>query len=149
MTFFHETLYDVHLAHLGHGYSQRFEVKRVLFEEKTEHQHLIIFENGRFGRVLALDGIIQTTEGDEYAYHEMLVHVPLFALGDPKRVLIIGGGDGGTLREALRHDVEKVTMVEIDRRVIDLCTEYMPSLSAGAFDDPRADIVIDDGIKYV
>ncbi|MEX2451005.1 MAG: polyamine aminopropyltransferase [Rhodospirillales bacterium] len=149
MTVFHETLYDGHLAHLGHEYSQRFGVKQVLFEEKTEHQHLIIFENPRFGRVLALDGIIQTTEGDEYAYHEMLVHVPMFALGDAKQVLIIGGGDGGTLRETLRHDVERVTMVEIDRRVIDLCETYMPSLSAGAFEDPRADVIIDDGIKFV
>ena len=149
MTFFEETLYNGEDGRLGHGYFQRYQIKQVLFEEKTEHQHLIIFENQHFGRVLALDGIVQTTEADECAYHEMLVHVPLFALESPKNVLIIGGGDGGALREALKHSVESVTMVEIDPRVIDLCKEYMPSLSGGAFDHPRAKLIIADGIKFV
>ena len=125
MKFFDETLYEGRYGHLGHGYSQRFRIDRILFEEKTEHQHLIIFENSRFGRILTLDGVIQTTEADEFAYHEMLVHVPLFALGDAKNVLIIGGGDGGTLREVLRHPIETATMVEIDPRVIDLCKKYI------------------------
>ena len=149
MKFFEETLYQGQEGELGHGYSQRYEVSRVLFEEKTEHQHLVIFENARFGRILALDGVIQTTEADESAYHEMLVHVPMFALDNAKDVLIIGGGDGGTLREVLKHAAGNITMVEIDSRVIDLCAEFMPSLSNGAFDDPRANVVIDDGIKFV
>ena len=149
MKFFDETLYDGQNGHLGHGYFQRFQIDRILFEEKTEHQHLIIFENSRFGRVLALDGVIQTTEGDEFAYHEMLVHVPLFALGDAKNVLIIGGGDGGTLREVLLHPVDSATMVELDSRVIELCKEFMPSLSLNAFNDPRANVIIDDGIKFI
>lgn len=149
MKFFEETLYQGQEGELGHGYSQRYEVSRVLFEEKTEHQHLVIFENARFGRILALDGVIQTTEADESAYHEMLVHVPMFALDNAKDVLIIGGGDGGTLREVLKHAAGNITMVEINSRVIDLCAEFMPSLSNGAFDDPRANVVIDDGIKFV
>jgi spermidine synthase len=147
--FFEETLYNGQGGRLGHGYFQRYQIQQVLFEEKTEHQHLIIFENQHFGRVLALDGIVQTTEADESAYHEMLVHVPLFALDQPQNILIIGGGDGGALREALRHPVETVTMVEIDPRVIDLCKEYMPSLSGGAFYHPRANLIIADGIQFV
>ena len=81
-----ETLYE--------GYGQRFRMDKLLHEVRTEHQHLVIFENPRMGRVMALDGVIQTTEADEFVYHEMLVHVPLIAHGSPKKVLIIGGGDG-------------------------------------------------------
>ena len=93
---------------LHSGYHQGFRVKEVLFESKTEHQHLVIFESQDFGRVMALDGVIQTTERDEFVYHEMLAHVPLFAHGNAKDVLIIGGGDGGLLREVLRHpEVER------------------------------------------
>ncbi|MBL6927596.1 MAG: polyamine aminopropyltransferase [Rhodospirillales bacterium] len=139
----------LHDGAVSHGYAQRFEVSRVVYRNKTDFQDLIIFETPHFGRVLALDGIIQTTERDEFAYHEMLAHVPLFAHGEPARVLIIGGGDGGVLREVLRHDVETATMVEIDRTVVDLCREYMPGLSDGAFDDPRADLLITDGLKFV
>lgn len=132
------------------GYTQRFEISKVLFRETTEFQDLIIFETPFFGKVLALDGIIQTTEADEFCYHEMMVHVPVMAHGSAKRVLIIGGGDGGCLREALRHPgIERATMVEIDRTVVDLCREHMPSLSDGAFDDPRADLIITDGLKFV
>lgn len=135
---------------LFQGYGQTFDVDRVLFENQTEHQHLIIFENRAFGTVMALDGIVQTTQRDEFIYHEMLVHVPLIAHGNPRRVLIIGGGDGGSLRETLKHaTVERVTQVEIDASVIDMCRSYLPGHSAGAFDDPRADIVIGDGFAYV
>jgi spermidine synthase len=140
----------LHVEITKKGYAQRFEVKSVLFHEKTEFQDLVIFETPHFGRVLALDGIIQTTEGDEFCYHEMQAHLPILAHGNAKRVLIIGGGDGGVLREVLKHkDVEVCTMVEIDRGVVDLCTKYMPSLSDGAFDNPRTDLVIADGLKYV
>ncbi|MDH2433547.1 polyamine aminopropyltransferase [Pokkaliibacter sp. MBI-7] len=132
------------------GYGQSFTIDKVLFESKTEHQHLIIFENCDFGRVMALDGVIQTTERDEFIYHEMLTHVPLFAHGKARRVLIIGGGDGGILREVLRHpEVEQVTMVEIDAQVIEMCRTYLPGHSDGAFDDPRATIVINDGVEFV
>ena len=109
----------------------------------------MIFETPFFGRVLALDGVIQTTERDEAAYREMLSHVPIFAHGNVKDVLIIGGGGGGALREVLRHnDVEQATMVEIDSSVVDLC-EYLPMLSNDAFDDPRTELVIADGLSFV
>jgi spermidine synthase len=141
-TWFSETLHP--------GFQQRFEMSKVLFRSQTELQDLIIFENPYFGRILALDGVIQTTERDEPCYHEMLAHVPILAHGAAKEVLIIGGGDGGALRDVLKHDtIDRATMVEIDRSVVDMCAEFMPSLSDGAFDNPRADIVITDGVKYV
>ncbi|MCP4598231.1 polyamine aminopropyltransferase [Neptuniibacter sp.] len=135
---------------LHKGYGQAFDVEEVLFEQQTDSWHLIIFRNTTYGTVMALDGIIQTTERDEFVYHEMLTHVPIMAHGSAKRVLIIGGGDGGILREVCKHQsVEHVTQVEIDQAVIDMCKEYLPNHSNGAFDDPRADIVIADGIEYV
>ncbi|MBT8342162.1 MAG: polyamine aminopropyltransferase [Desulfatitalea sp.] len=131
-------------------YSQAFKVGEILFEEQTGQHHLVIFHNAVFGRVMALDGIIQTTEADEFIYHEMLAHVPLLAHGNAARVLIIGGGDGGILREVIRHaQVTSVTLVEIDQRVIDLSRRYLPHHSRGAFDDPRARVVIDDGLGWV
>lgn len=142
MTVYAETLYD--------GYGQTFTVDKVYFENKTEHQHLIIFGNARFGRVMALDGIIQTTEADEFIYHEMLTHVPLLAHGNVRRVLIIGGGDGGMLREVCKHaSVEHITQVEIDAQVVDMCKQYLPNHSAGAYEDPRVNIVIDDAANFV
>lgn len=137
-----ETLYD--------SYGQEFAVDKVYFENKTEHQSLVIFENAKFGRVMALDGIIQTTEADEFIYHEMLTHVPIIAHGNARRVLIIGGGDGGMLREVCKHtSVEHITQVEIDAQVVDMCKEYLPNHSAGAYEDPRVTIVIDDGANFV
>ena len=139
---FYEVLYP--------SYGQYLKVDEVLFENKTDHQHLIIFNNQQFGHVMALDGIIQTTEKDEFIYHEMLTHVPLFAHPEPKKVLIIGGGDGGILREVLKHKaIERVVQVEIDQSVINMCKQYFPKHSDGAFDDERAEIVIADGMDYV
>ncbi|WP_409526263.1 polyamine aminopropyltransferase [Nitrincola sp. MINF-07-Sa-05] len=139
-----------YVEQLYSGYAQQFSVDEVLFEMDTGHQQLLIFRNRHFGRVMALDGIIQTTERDEFIYHEMMVHVPMLAHGDAKRVLIIGGGDGGILREVLRHQsVEQVTQVEIDQAVIDLCRLHLPEHSQGVFDDLRARIVIADGIDFV
>src|SRR5690606_35436677 len=126
------------------------EADKILHEEKTEHQHLVIFENAVWGTVLILDGVFQLTTLDEFIYHEMMAHVPLMALERPRRVLVIGGGDGGVLREVLKHpSVEKATLCEIDRSVIDLSLKYYPQVSNGAFDNPRAEIVIADGLKYV
>ncbi|TWC16221.1 MULTISPECIES: polyamine aminopropyltransferase [unclassified Pseudomonas] len=137
-----ETLYE--------GYGQRFWMDKLLHEVRTEHQHLVIFENPRMGRVMALDGVIQTTEADEFIYHEMLTHVPILAHGKAKRVLIIGGGDGGMLREVTKHmGVEHITMVEIDGTVVDMCKEFLPNHSKGAYDDPRLNLVIDDGMRFV
>lgn len=132
------------------AWTQRFEVDEVLYRNKTEHQDLVIFRNSVFGRVMVLDGVVQTTEGDEFVYHEMLAHVPILAHGAAERVLIIGGGDGGMLREVLRHAaVRHVTQVEIDAQVIETCKQYLPGHSQGAFDDPRVEIVIADGARYV
>lgn len=142
MSDYQETLYE--------GYGQRFRVDKMLHEVHTGHQHLVIFENARMGRVMALDGVIQTTEADEFIYHEMLTHVPILAHGLARRVLIIGGGDGGILREVAKHrDVENITMVEIDSTVVELCREFLPEHSKGAFDDPRLSLVIDDGMRFV
>lgn len=135
---------------LHKGYGQSFEVDEVLFEIDTDHQHLVIFNNSQFGRIMALDGVIQTTERDEFVYHEMMAHVPMFAHGNAKRVLIIGGGDGGMLREVLRHPgVEQVTQVEIDQAVVDMCTKYLPNHSAGAYEHEKTKVVIADGVDYV
>ena len=138
----HETLHD----HFG----QYFSVDNVLYHEKTDHQDLIIFDNRAFGRVMALDGVVQTTERDEFIYHEMMTHVPLLAHGNAKHVLIIGGGDGAMLREVSRHrSIETITMVEIDAGVVSFCRQYLPNHSAGAYDDPRFTLVIDDGVNFV
>ena len=135
---------------LHKGYAQSFEVTKILFHEKTEHQDLVIFETPTFGRVMALDDIVQVTTHDEYVYHEMMTHVPVLAKGDTTDVLIIGGGDGGILREVLRHKtVQHATMVELDRSVVDLSVKHLPEISAGAFDDPRAELIITDGVQFV
>ncbi|UWQ81962.1 polyamine aminopropyltransferase [Leisingera caerulea] len=131
-------------------YAQRLRVDEMLYDSNTEHQRLKVFQNGQFGRILTLDDVVQTTEGDNFIYHEMLTHVPILAHGNAKRVLIIGGGDGGMAREALRHtSVEHVTMVEIDAGVVDFSKEYLPMLSDGAFDDPRLNLVINDGALFM
>lgn len=135
---------------LHRNYGQRFLVTRTLFRQKTEFQELAIYETDAFGRVLALDGICQTTEKDEFFYHEMMAHLPILAHGEARKVLIIGGGDGGILEETLKHkSIEKVTMVEIDRAVIELTKQYLPSIPGKAFDDPRTELVIGDGVKFV
>lgn len=130
-------------------FRQALEIEEVLFQGRTAFQDALIFRNNRFGRVLALDGVVQTTEGDEFCYHEMITHVPVVAHGAAARVLIIGGGDGGALREVLKHPVERVVMIELDETVVNICRDFMPSLSAGAFKDPRSDIRFMDGIKFV
>lgn len=137
-----ETLHD--------QFGQYFAVDNVLYHEKTDHQDLIIFENRAFGRIMALDGVVQTTERDEFIYHEMMTHVPLLAHGNAKHVLIIGGGDGAMLREVTRHkNVETITMVEIDAGVVSFCRQYLPNHNAGSYDDPRFTLVIDDGVNFV
>lgn len=125
-------------------------VDKVLYEAKSEHQHLVIFENKTWGTVLILDGIFQLTTRDEFIYHEMMAHVPLMSIERPKDVLIIGGGDGGILREVLKHpSVKQATLVEIDQDVIDTSVKYFPKIGAKAFKDPRANVVIANGLKFV
>lgn len=126
-----------------------YKVKETLYTEKTKYQELAILDTYEFGRMLVLDGIVQTTIRDEFVYHEMITHVPLFTHKNPKRVLVVGGGDGGVIREILKHkSVEKVVLCEIDDRVVELSKKYLPEISCG-LDDPRAEVFIGDGIKYV
>lgn len=130
--------------------SQRLLAERVLVERGDGLQELLVFENPVFGRALVLDGAVQTTERDEFIYHEMLAHVPLFAHGGARRVVVIGGGDGGTLEEVLKHrSVEEATLVEIDESVIDASREHLPSVGGDAFEDGRARIVIGDGLSFM
>ncbi|MFY9587498.1 MAG: polyamine aminopropyltransferase [Actinomycetota bacterium] len=118
--------------------------------EDSAFQHIDIYEHPTFGRTLVLDGAVQTSERDEFLYHEMLVHVPLLCHPEPRRVLVIGGGDGGTLRRVLEHPtVTEAVMVEIDERVTVLSREYMPSIGGDCWDDPRATVLFDDGNAYV
>lgn len=135
---------------LHRDYRQCLRADRVLYDSETEHQRLRVIENATFGRVLTLDGVVQTTEGDEFIYHEMLAHVPILAHGAVRRVLIVGGGDGGMAREVLRHaSVEHVTMVEIDAGVVEFSKTHLPSLSDGAFGDRRLNLVIADGAAFM
>ncbi|WP_297550467.1 polyamine aminopropyltransferase [Thermococcus sp.] len=130
------------------GYGVGFKVKERLFETQTKYQRLELYETEGFGKLLVLDGTVQLVEIGEESYHEVLVHPVMLAHPNPKRVLIIGGGDGGTLREVLRHDVEKVTMVEIDEMVVEVSRIYL-GIDRGAFEDPRAELIIGDGVKYL
>jgi spermidine synthase len=122
---------------------------RELHSEQTEYQHLQVFEHDSLGRVLVLDGIIQATQADEFTYHELIAHVALLGRArPPRRVLIIGGGDGGVLREVLRHEfVERAVMVEIDRAVVEASAKYLGI--HGNYDEPRAELVIDDAAAWV
>lgn len=126
-----------------------YQVKETLVTKKTDFQDLAIIDTYAFGRMLVLDGIVQTTIGDEYVYHEMISHIPLYTHPNPKRVLVVGGGDGGAIREILKHpSVEKVVLCEIDGCVIEECKKYLPEISC-ELDNPRCEIFIGDGIKYV
>lgn len=116
---------------------------------ETPFQDLLVADTETFGRLLALDGAVQTTDGDEFVYHEMITHVPLFMLDNPKKVLVIGGGDGGAIREILKHrSVQEAHLVEIDKAVVDAAREFFPALSS-ALDDPRASVHYTDGIEWI
>lgn len=127
----------------------RFAIEGVVVRQRTAYQDLVIFDSARFGRALALDGIVQLTEADEFYYHEMIAHVPLLAHGQARRVLVIGGGDGGAIREVLKHAVDEVVMVELDRQVTEACRAHLPAVNAGAFEDPRLELRFEDGVTYV
>ncbi len=133
----------------GADITSAFMVTTRLHAEQTPYQHLEIYESPRFGRMLLLDGAVQTTEGDEFSYHEMLAHPALCTHPAPRRVLIIGGGDGGLLEEALKHPVSQATLVEIDEAVVRTSRRYLGTICKGAFEDPRTHLVIGDGIAFV
>ena len=126
-----------------------FAVSKLVYKGKTPYQSVLIFDNPVFGRVLVLEGIVQLSEKDEFIYHEMLVHPVLFSYPKPERVLIIGGGDGGTLREVLKHPVKEAVMVDIDKKVVELLKKHMPFVSNRAFKDKRTNLVIGDGLEFI
>lgn len=133
---------------LGLGSGITFKINNVLTRFKSRFQEVAVLETVGFGRMLILDGIIMVTEFDETGYHEMIAHVPLLCHPEPRRVLIVGGGDGGTVREVLKHPgVERVVLCEIDPAVVETCREYLPGLSAG-LDDPRVEVIHADGAVY-
>src|ERR1700737_1198020 len=139
-----ETLFD------ELGFRMTFAVERVLYEMETEHQHLVLFENKLFGKVLMLDGATQVTTRDEFIYHEMMTHVPILAHGRAREVLIVGGGDCGIAEEVLKHkSVTRLTQVEIDASVVEFSKEHFPEFTGPVLGDPRFDLVIDDGMKFV
>jgi len=139
-----ETLFD------DLGFRLTFQVERVLYELQTEHQHLVLFEQPFFGKMLMLDGATQISKKDEFIYQEMMSHVPLFAHGNPRDVLIVGGGDCGIAEEVLKHKtVERLTQVEIDPKVIEFAKEHFPEFTTPVFADKRFKSIIGDGAKYV
>jgi spermidine synthase len=125
-----------------------FRARRRLDSERTPFQKLEIYETDSYGRVLLLDGLVQTTEKDEFFYHEMLVHPAMMTHQRPRDVLVIGGGDGGALREVLRYPVKRAILVEIDARVIEVCRKQFPGLAA-SFEDRRVEIAVEDGNRYI
>lgn len=127
-----------------------FTVDKLYFSGRTDYQNVDCFYNRSLGKLLFLDEKIQSAQVDEYIYHESLVHPALITHPEPRRVLILGGGEGATLREVLRHStVEKVTMVDIDKKLVELCQEYLPEWSDGAFSSPKTDLVIGDARRFV
>ncbi|EWM29611.1 spermidine synthase [Nannochloropsis gaditana] len=131
---------------------QRFslQVEKVLFHARSAYQDVLLFQSTSYGKVLVLDGVIQATERDEMAYQEMISHLPLFAHPNPRKVLIIGGGDGGVLREVAKHpSIDTIHMCEIDKMVIDVSKEFMSDTLATSYEDPRLTLVVDDAAKFV
>ncbi|KAI3720599.1 hypothetical protein L2E82_31588 [Cichorium intybus] len=131
------------------GEAHSLKVEKVLFKEKSEYQEVVVFESATYGKVLVLDGILQLTEKDECAYQEMIAHLPLCSIESPKNVLVVGGGDGGVLREIARHSsVDSIDICEIDKMVIDVSKKFFPELAVG-FDDPRVHLHVADAVEFI
>jgi len=131
------------------GQAMSLQVKKVLDHHRSLFQDVLVFESENHGNVLVLDGVIQVTERDEHAYQEMIAHIPLFAHPNPRKVLVIGGGDGGVLREIAKHEgVEEIVLCEIDKDVLEVSEKYLPGLAVG-YKDPRVTVKIMDGAKYM
>lgn len=135
---------------LHSAWRAKFEVANLIYEEKSEFQNIVVFDNENYDRILMIDDIVQLSTRDEFIYHEMMSHMALFSVDNPTSVLIVGGGDGGIMREVLRHRcVANVTLCELDEKVINISKEYLPSVSGGAFEDPRTKVEIMDGAKFM
>jgi spermidine synthase len=126
-----------------------FLIEKEIFSGKSEFQKIEVFENEEFGRILVLDGVVQLSTEFEYIYHEMLVHPAMLSHRNPRRVLIVGGGDGGSLREVVKHPVKEIYLVDIDKKVIEVSKKYLPSVSAGAFEDKRLKVFVEDASKFL
>ncbi|AKP48869.1 MULTISPECIES: spermidine synthase [Bacillus] len=125
------------------------KVKRTLHTEKTDFQYLEMVETEEWGNMLLLDGMVMTTQRDEFVYHEMVAHVPLFTHPNPENVLVVGGGDGGVIREVLKHpNVKKATLVDIDGKVIEYSKKYLPEIASG-LEDERVEVKVDDGFMHI
>jgi len=141
---------DWHYELITPGLLQVEERLQVFFRGQTEFQHVEVMDGGAFGRTLILDGKTQSTETDEFAYHEALVHPTMIAHPNPTSVFVAGGGEGATIREVFAHrSVEQVVMVDIDKQVVDLCREYLPNHHQGSFDDPRLELHHMDALKFL
>src|ERR1700752_4038523 len=139
-----ETLFD------DIGIRMTYEVERVIYELQTEHQHLVLFEHPFFGKMLMLDGATQVTSTDEFVYHEMMAHVPILAHGHAREVLIVGGGDCCIAEEVLKHkSAARLTQVAIDASVVEFSKQPFPEFPRPVLRNPRFDLVIDDGMKFV
>src|SRR5215210_3316966 len=137
-----ETLFD------ELGFRMTYSAERILYEDHTEFQHLVLFEHKHFGKMLMLDGATQVTARDEFIYHEMMSHVPIFAHGNAREVLIVGGGDCGIAEEVLKHrSVERLTQAEIDASVVEFSKQHFPEFTATVLSDRRFDLIIEDGMK--
>jgi spermidine synthase len=140
---FHET------SSLWPGQCFSIEAEEVLFTGKSEFQDILVFQSTKYGRVLVLDGAIQLTERDEFSYQEMITHIPVFAHPNPKRICVIGGGDGAVLTQLIKHkNVEKIVLCEIDQLVIETSKKYFPNFLPG-WNDPRVEVVVRDGFQYL
>ena len=135
----------------NHTENVKFSIRvdRQLASEQSDFQRIDIFESQEFGKILTLDGYLMVTEKDEYIYHEMITHIPMATNPDIRKVLVIGAGDGGTVRELTKYEcIEKIDMVEIDEMVVELCKKYIPQ-TACKLDDPRVNIHFQDGLRFV
>ncbi|KAL5552917.1 hypothetical protein UlMin_040318 [Ulmus minor] len=131
------------------GEAHSLKVEKILFQGKSDYQDVMVFQSSSYGKVLVLDGVIQLTERDECAYQEMISHLPLCSIPDPKKVLVIGGGDGGVLREVARHSsVEQIDICEIDKMVVDVSKDFFPAVAVG-YEDPRVRLHIGDGVAFL
>ncbi|KAL7271921.1 putrescine aminopropyltransferase [Rhizina undulata] len=148
----HETIKDGwfrEISGMWPGQAMTLKVNKVLHHEKSQYQDVLIFESTDYGNVLVLDNVIQCTERDEFSYQEMITHLAMNSHPDPKRVLVIGGGDGGVLREVVKHEcVEEAILCDIDEAVIRLSKQFLPHMAVG-FEHPKSKVHVGDGFKFL
>lgn len=138
-----------YVSEIDHGFGNSVEITQILCSVKSRYQRIEIYQTAELGKLLMLDGVIQLTEFDEFAYQEMMTHPAMMVHPNPEKVLIIGGGDGGVAREVARHNsVKHIDQCEIDGQVVELCKKHIPSTACG-FDDPRMHLTIGDGLEFV